>query len=40
LLPEARKADPLTEMVLIGNLATRFPDRRLVWDSAALTVTL
>ena len=32
-------AGPLTEMVLIGNLATRFPDRRLLWDSAALKVT-
>lgn len=30
---------PLTEMVLIGNLATRFPDRRLLWDGPALKVT-
>jgi predicted dehydrogenase len=30
---------PLTEMVLLGCLATRFPDRELTWDTKALRVT-
>ena len=32
-------AGPLTEMVLLGCLATRFPDRPLKWDPKALKVT-
>jgi predicted dehydrogenase len=30
---------PLTEMVLMGNLAVRFPDRRLLWDGEKMRVT-
>jgi predicted dehydrogenase len=30
---------PLTEMVLIGNLAVRFPNRQLLWDGQNLQVT-
>jgi len=30
---------PLSEMVLMGNLAIRFPDRELSWDGAAMKVT-
>lgn len=30
---------PLTEMVLLGCLATRFPDQELLWDGAKLEVT-
>jgi hypothetical protein len=30
---------PLTETVLLGNLAMRLPGRKLQWDAATLTVT-
>jgi predicted dehydrogenase len=30
---------PLSEMVLLGNLAVRFPDRRLLWDGPNMQVT-
>ncbi len=30
---------PLSEMVLMGNLATRFPERRLLWDGEKMQVT-
>lgn len=30
---------PLSEMVLMGNLAVRFPYRRLLWDGAKMEVT-
>jgi len=30
---------PLTEMVLMGNLAVRFPNRQLLWDGQNLKVT-
>ncbi len=30
---------PLSEMVLMGNLAVRFPDRLLLWDGEAMKVT-
>ncbi len=30
---------PLSEMVLMGNLAVRFPDRRLIWDGEKMQVT-
>ena len=30
---------PLSEMVLMGNLAVRFPNRKLLWDGAAMKVT-
>ncbi|MDR2850046.1 MAG: Gfo/Idh/MocA family oxidoreductase [Verrucomicrobiota bacterium] len=30
---------PFAEMVLLGNLAVRFPERRLLWDGAAMKVT-
>ncbi len=30
---------PLTEMVLMGNLAIRFPERRLLWDGEKMQVT-
>ena len=30
---------PLTETVLVGCLATRFPQQTLEWDAAALKVT-
>jgi hypothetical protein len=30
---------PLSEMVLMGNLASRFPDRKLLWDGAKMEVT-
>ena len=30
---------PLSEMVLMGNLAVRFPDRQLVWNGEAMEVT-
>ena len=32
-------AGPLTEMVLLGCLATRFPETDLKWDTKALKVT-
>lgn len=30
---------PLSEAVLMGNLAVRFPNRKLLWDGAAMKVT-
>jgi len=30
---------PLSETVLMGNLAVRFPDRRLLWDGEVMRVT-
>ena len=30
---------PLSEMVLLGNLAVRFPDQRLLWDGPKMKVT-
>jgi hypothetical protein len=30
---------PLTEMVLMGNLAVRFPQKRLLWDGLNMKVT-
>jgi predicted dehydrogenase len=30
---------PLTEMVLMGNLAVRFPNRKLLWDGEKMQVT-
>ena len=30
---------PLSEMVLMGNLAVRYPDRRLLWDGEKMQVT-
>ncbi len=30
---------PLSEMVLMGNLAVRFPQKRLLWDGAKMEVT-
>ena len=30
---------PLSEMVLMGNLAVRFPDRELTWNGEAMEVT-
>ena len=30
---------PLSEMVLLGNLAVRFPDQRLLWDGPNMKVT-
>jgi predicted dehydrogenase len=30
---------PLSEMVLMGNLAVRFPDKRLLWDGEKMEVT-
>ncbi len=30
---------PLSEMVLMGNLAVRFPDRELMWNGEAMEVT-
>ena len=30
---------PLSEMVLMGNLAVRFPNRMLLWDGEAMKVT-
>ncbi len=30
---------PLSEMVLMGNLAVRYPNRRLLWDGAKMQVT-
>lgn len=30
---------PLSEMVLMGNLAVRFPDQRLLWDGIKMEVT-
>ncbi len=32
-------AGPLAETVLMGNLGIRFPNRRLLWDGAAMKVT-
>jgi len=32
-------AGPLTELVLLGCLATRFPEQKLEWDTKAMTVT-
>jgi hypothetical protein len=32
-------AGPLTEMVLMGNLAVRFPNRPLLWDGEKMQVT-
>ena len=34
-----RYAGPLTEMVLLGCLATRFPKKELKWDTAKMEVT-
>lgn len=33
------QAGPLAEMILMGNLAVRFPDRKLQWDGANMKVT-
>jgi len=33
------QSGPLTETVVMGNLAVRFPDRRLDWDGEAMRVT-
>jgi len=33
------ESGPLSETVLMGNLAVRFPDRRLLWDGEAMKVT-
>jgi predicted dehydrogenase len=33
------ESGPLSETVLMGNLAVRFPDRRLLWDGEAMRVT-
>ena len=30
---------PLTEMILMGNLAVRYPQRRLIWDGAKMEMT-
>ena len=30
---------PLSEMVLLGNLAVRFPEQRLLWDGPNMKVT-
>jgi predicted dehydrogenase len=30
---------PLSEMVLMGNLAIRFPDRKLLWDGEKMAIT-
>ena len=30
---------PLSEMVLMGNMAVRFPDRRLLWDGENMKIT-
>jgi len=32
-------AGPFAEMVLLGNLAVRFPERRLLWDGPNMKVT-
>jgi len=32
-------AGPFAEMVLLGNLAVRFPERRLLWDGPSMKVT-
>ncbi len=32
-------AGPFAEMVLLGNLAVRFPERRLLWDGPGMKVT-
>ena len=32
-------AGPFTEVVLLGNVALRFPGQRLMWDGASMTVT-
>ena len=32
-------AGPLSEMVLMGNLAVRFPNRQLLWDGEKMEVT-
>jgi predicted dehydrogenase len=32
-------AGPFAELVLLGNLAVRFPERRLLWDGEAMKVT-
>lgn len=32
-------AGPFTETVLLGNVAARFPGRKLEWDAAAARVT-
>jgi hypothetical protein len=32
-------AGPLSEMVLMGNLAVRFPNRQLLWDGEKMQVT-
>jgi len=33
------ESGPLSEMVLMGNLAVRYPDRQLLWDGKAMKVT-
>lgn len=30
---------PLSEMVLMGNLAVRFPNQQLLWDGEGMEVT-
>ena len=30
---------PLTELALLGNVAKRFPDRKLLWDNDNMKVT-
>jgi hypothetical protein len=30
---------PLSEMVLMGNLAVRFPDKQLLWNGEAMEIT-
>ena len=32
-------AGPLTEMVLMGNLAVRFPNKKLLWDGPNMEIT-
>lgn len=32
-------AGPLTEFILLGCLSTRFPEKKLAWDAAKLTIT-
>ena len=32
-------AGPFTESIVMGNLATRFPNQKLLWDGAAMKVT-
>jgi hypothetical protein len=32
-------AGPFTESIVMGNLATRFPNQKLLWDGTAMKVT-